>query len=375
MNHNAITILGGGIAGLTTSIALKKIGINTVIFEASAKIAAVGAGLGVGVNAIKALRTLGLDEEIIQQGKSLNTFSIRDQKGKVVSKTIFGENNLAIHRANLYNVLLSKIDSQSIHLGKRVKIIENLSTGVRLLFEDGTVHHTNYLIVADGVNSVARQMLLSNAKPRYAGYTCWRAVIDSDSIQNLEPTETWGKNGRFGMVPLAENKIYWFACINALQNDPKFKKYAISDLVKHFADYHSPIPEILLRTKNEDLIHNDIVDLAPLRQFAHGRIVLIGDAAHATTPNMGQGACQAIEDAVVLGKSLTEESTVELAFKKFETQRLKRTKWIIETSNRIGKVAQLENPFIIRIRNLFMRLIPDSIKNKQFNKINDITFN
>jgi 2-polyprenyl-6-methoxyphenol hydroxylase-like FAD-dependent oxidoreductase len=374
MNYSQVTIVGGGIAGLTTSIALKKVGIDTTIFEASDKITFLGAGLGLGENAMMALQTLDLDEEVIQGGKLINAFSVRDEKGKLVTKTILNKNNLAIHRANLHKVLLSKINPQTIVLGKRLKAIENSSIGIRLSFEDGSIHSTDYLIVADGIHSVARQMLHSNSKPRYAGYTCWRALIDCDSTKDIEFSETWGKNGRFGIVPLAENKIYWFACINAPQNDPKFKKYAISDLLKHFKNYHSPIPQILLQTKNENLIHNDILDIEPLDRFAYGRIVLIGDAAHATTPNMAQGACQAIEDAVILAKCTTDESNIELAFKNFEKQRLSRTKWVTENSRKIGKVAQFESPIMIHFRNSFIRIIPRFIQNRQLKKITNISF-
>src|SRR5690606_20169834 len=109
-------------------------------------------------------------------------------------------------------------------------------------------------------------------------------------------SETWGSKGRFGMTPLVGNKIYWYACINATENNTQYKNYTVNDLRHNFASYHQPVAQILDGTKNEQLIWNDIIDIEPLQHLAFGPILLIGDAGHATTPNMGQGACQAIED-------------------------------------------------------------------------------
>ena len=378
MKNKTVTIIGGGIAGLTTAIALQKIGINAHVYEASEQIRPVGAGLGIGPNALKAYKAIGLEDEVIQAGKAIPGFAILDEKGKTITHSRFDDeakpSNLAIHRASLHAVLLSKLPPGNIHIGKKLKDLHQTSSEIHLTFEDGSVLETNYLIVADGIHSWARQKLLPNSKPRYAGYTCWRAVIDYQGAEIDGPTETWGKNGRFGIVPLPENKVYWFACVNAGFSDDKFKNYGAPDLLEQFRNYHSPIPEILRQTKSENLIQNDIIDIKPIDQYAFGRLVLIGDAAHATTPNMGQGACQAIEDAVTLGNCMRDESDFELAFRNFEKLRLKRTHWVTETSWQIGKIAQLENEMLIRLRNTGFRLMPDSLGKRQLNILENVTF-
>lgn len=378
MKKNTVTIIGGGIAGLTTAIALQKIGITAHVFEASDQIRPVGAGLGLGSNALKAYKAIGLEEEVIRAGKSMPGFSILDEKGKTITHSRFDTqnkpSNLAIHRADLHAVLLSKLSPETIHIGKKLSDIQQTSAGVQLTFTDGRVVTTHYLIVADGIHSLVRQQLLRNTAPRFAGYSCWRSVIDYPGTAIDGPTETWGKNGRFGIVPLPDNKVYWFACVNAGYRDDKFKQYGVSDLLNHFKNYHSPIPEILLQTKSENLIHNDIIDLKPIGQFAFGRIVLIGDAAHATTPNMGQGACQAIEDAITLAKCMHQESDYEIAFRHFEKQRLKRTHWVTNTSWKIGKIAQLENELLIRLRNAGFRMMPEALGRRQLERLENVSF-
>ncbi|KAF5279292.1 hypothetical protein FQR65_LT15422 [Abscondita terminalis] len=183
--------------------------------------------------------------------------------------------------------------------------------------------------------------------PRYSGYHCWRATIDNSTIQLDKGSETWGAKGRFGMTPLVGNKIYWYACINTTANNPLYRNWNIENLRKHFASYHHPIPQILNETEDKQLIWNDIIDIKPLDQLAFGNILLLGDAGHATTPNMGQGACQAIEDVAVLIDELKKDISIAQAFVDFEKRRLSRTRYITETSWTIGKIAQWQNPALI----------------------------
>ncbi|CAN5412022.1 hypothetical protein BH23BAC3_BH23BAC3_21820 [soil metagenome] len=175
-------------------------------------------------------------------------------------------------------------------------------------------------------------------------------------------------------MPLANNKLYWFACINADANGLKFKNYTSKDLLNHFIGFHDPVPAILKATKDEDLIWNDIIDLKPIDHYAFGNIVLIGDSAHATTPNMGQGACQAIEDAIILADEMAKNISIETGFKNFEKRRLNRTHNITNTSWKIGKIAQLEHPFLIALRNFAFRKLPSGIQEKQIEQLYEVDF-
>ena len=189
-----------------------------------------------------------------------------------------------------------------------------------------------------------------------------------------EASETWGASGRFGIVPLADNKIYWFACINAPQNDKAMRQFKVADLQYNFRNYHSLIPLILEQSKDEDLLWNDIIDVKPVTRYAFERIVLVGDAAHATTPNMGQGACQAIEDAVVLADELSKHGDISKAFKQFEQRRLKRTHYIVNTSWNIGKAAQINNKVLANCRNFLFRHLPSRVQDRQLEKLYKVDF-
>ncbi|WP_234737013.1 FAD-dependent monooxygenase [Tellurirhabdus bombi] len=374
-------IIGAGIGGLCTAIALQKIGIEADIYEASPVIKPVGAGLGLAANAIKAFQKIGIANEVMEAGRFLATFSILDQQGRVITQTDslavsqrYGLDNFTIHRADLHRILLNHLDSRRIFTNKRAVSIEQLGSQTSILFQDGTTCLADRLIVADGIHSPIRQQLRPDAKPRYAGYTCWRAVVDNSQLNIQEATETWGTAGRIGFVPLANNQLYWFACVNAPQQDARLKQFSVKDLQHHFRGYHHPVAAVLEQTRNEQLLHNDIIDLAPLSQYAYGTILLLGDAAHATTPNMGQGACQAIEDAAVLADELRNEANTAVAFKRFEQRRLDRTHFIVNQSRRIGQVAQLENRFLASLRNGLMRLLPPKVNEQQLEKLYTVDF-
>ena len=171
------------------------------------------------------------------------------------------------------------------------------------------------------------------------------------------------------MTPLIGNKIYWYACINAAANSPKFSTFTTRDLQRHFASYHQPIADILANTSDAQLLWNDIIDIKPLKSLAYGRVLLIGDAGHATTPNLGQGACQAIEDVAVLVDQLQETPDVPTAFERLSQRRLRRTRYITNTSWQIGKISQWENPMFIGFRNVAMRILPERIKQLQLSKL------
>ncbi|WP_345162620.1 FAD-dependent monooxygenase [Nibribacter koreensis] len=376
-----IGIIGGGIGGLTTAIALHQLKFKVEVFESAAAFAPVGAGLALAANAIKAFKKLGIADDIIARGQCLDGFHIFDEQGRLINCTDsramsakYGLDNFVIHRASLHEALLAHLSEVPLHVNKRVVSADTSSQGVTLTFQDGSTRQMDYVLVADGIHSAVRQQLLPASTPRYAGYTCWRAVIENPGLTAHYASETWGPAGRVGWTPLQDNKIYWFACINAPQNDPAMKAMTIEDLRQHFSHYHAPLPALFNATQPEQLLWHDLYDLAPINKYAFQNLLLIGDAAHATTPNMGQGACQAIEDAAVLADELSLDRDLNAAAKRFEKRRLARTHWITNQSRLLGNVAQATNPLFIKARNFALKHMPKAINDRQLEKVYSVDF-
>lgn len=376
ITESEFMIIGGGVAGLTAAIALQSLHRKFVLFEQSQLLHGIGAGFGLAANAMQAFELLGLRDEIEKIGYYLDNYNIRNEKGDTLFKpdtsrisSQYNQKNFAIHRADLHSHLLSKLSTDTILLGKRAFKLEQSETHVCVHFDDGSSHTAKYLLIADGVKSLLRQQLIPSSAPRYAGYTCWRATIDNSKVKLDTGFETWGRAGRFGVTPLVNNRIYWYACVNGQANDQNFRNTTVTDLYERFANYHAPIPTILQETKNEDLIWSDIIDIKPLDHLAYHNILIIGDAGHATTPNMGQGACQAIEDIAVLADELKKDKTTIEAFLSFEKRRMARTHYITQTSRQIGKVAQWESPWFIAVRNTLAKAMPNSIKQYSLTKL------
>jgi 2-polyprenyl-6-methoxyphenol hydroxylase-like FAD-dependent oxidoreductase len=377
-------IAGGGIGGLSLAIAMQRKGYDVTVYESASVMKPLGAGLALAANAIKAFHEIGIGPEILKAGRKLKSLQIKDEKGIILSSANSEQladklgvtNNFTIHRADLHEVLLSRLKPGSIQLGKGILDFTQDDDKVVLKFADGSIVATDYLIAADGIHSKIRKKLLPESTPRYAGYTCWRAVIENvpKGFDFETTSETWGSEGRFGIAPLSNNRVYWFACVNAPQNDPIMKEFKTEDLISWFRNFHEPIPQLLKQTRNDQLIWSDIIDLKPLKQFAFDKVVLIGDSAHATTPNMGQGACMAIEDAVILANMIEASENAEIAFKLFESKRIARTTRIVENSWSLGKVAQLRNPILVGLRNTAVKWTPSSVTEKQMKFITDISF-
>lgn len=361
-----IGIIGAGIAGLTVGIMLRNLGYSIKVYEASPSIRGIGAGLGLAANAMKAFDLLGLEEEVAGISQPLSEFKISDSRGKVFIQIDterlahnFGVGNFSVHRADLHAILNQKLPLDTIETNQKLVAVQQKSDRVTAIFENGNKGEFDYLIGADGVNSGVRQALWSNSIPKYAGYWCWRGMVQLKPDQKMKGGAFWGAKGRFGITPLTKNRIYWFACVNS-KIEGNVRDFGTAELRRQFQSYPAPVRELLRLTKDEKLIKGPIVDIDPLSRFYANRVLLIGDAAHATTPNMGQGACMAIEDVAVLQDELQRAPDLDTAFQNFEKRRLDRTRYIIKNSRIAGKIAQSDNPVLNRIRNSLFRALPVS---------------
>lgn len=373
-------IVGAGIAGLSLGIGLQQRRKDFVILEQSPLVDGIGAGLGITSNAITAFEHLGIAAKIKAVANPLDTLRVVDSTGRLLingdPKLIAGYDltNYALHRSHLHQCLLRELPGERIYTQKQCLELKEEGGWYLLTCKDGSRFRCKYLVGADGLHSFVRQYISPGSTARYAGYTCWRAVIDLKDNFPYTSEETWGAAGRFGITPLVNRQVYWYACINSRQSrDPFYGSYTIDDLRENFRSYHPAVVNALSLTENGQLIHNDIADLKPLSAYHKAQVVLIGDAAHATTPNMGQGACMGVEDAVVLLQELDRSFSVEDAMAAFTRRRIDRCRFIVETSGKMGRLAQLDNRLLIPVRNLLVRHVPAVIQRRQLTKILDIS--
>ncbi|MCC2545617.1 FAD-dependent monooxygenase [Hymenobacter sp. BT175] len=370
-----IAITGAGIGGLCAAIALRQQGFTVLVYEAAPAVRAVGAGIVLAANALKALAALGLQDQVVARGLQLSEFGILTADGqelrridsRSVSKRYGVPVGVTIARPVLHELLLSQLPAGIVQTGKALTCFTQDKQGVRLHFADGSSSQADALIAADGLHSAVRRQLLPDVPLRYAGYTCWRALASSVPVgfDFARATETWGPAGRVGLVPLAGGQVYWYACLNAGPRNAELSALTPKQLAGRFGHYHQPVAELLAATPVAQVLHHDILDFAPIRRFAYDWVALLGDAAHATTPNLGQGACQAIEDAVVLAHSMARYPEMEAGLRAYEQRRVARTTAVVNQSWRLGQVAQLENPLLVRLRNAVLRRLPARMGEQQ----------
>lgn len=354
-----VVIIGAGIGGLTLAIALVQAGIEPVVVERSDGFATAGAGILIQRNASACLVSLGLEAALDAHGHRLPGLEIGDESGRRLS----GTDNVGqvvptwtLHRGALHQVLQEGLDGVEVRFGVTPAGIVQDEDGVRVTLSDGSELVADVLVGADGIYSTVREQVFGDLGIRtvYSGYTCWRAVIEGHRERAME---LWGPGQRMGLVPLVDGQLYIFLTDNAEAGTPG-KPDPVS-LVERFAAFAGAAGEELSHCDAATLLHHDIEYLSA-HAWQRGRVALLGDAAHAFTPNMGQGAGMAIEDAVVLARCLAEKETVREALTRYEAARRKRVRWVSDTSQRIGVMGQLHNSALRWVRDTVTRLTPDA---------------
>ncbi len=215
------------------------------------------------------------------------------------------------------------------------------------ILEDGQRIEADVLVGADGISSVIRAGLHGTEPPRYAGYTCWRAILRKEgALPDCAALLALGTGSQFGLWPCGREQLYWFLTKNAPQGTRQTK----ADVLVLCRDWTAPIPDVIEATSEGAIVQNDIVDRPPLRCWGRGRVTLLGDAAHPAMPNLGQGACMALEDAVMLAYCLSTVRQAESALREYERLRIPLTSEIVRVSRRAGRILQLDQPALVSAR-------------------------
>lgn len=362
-------VIGGGIGGLSAAIALRRVGITPLVFEQAEALQEIGAGLTLWSNAVKVLTHLGLDDALSWITSPLEEAQTRSVDGKVQNRVdlsklaeAVGYQSVGIHRGELLEILLDKIPHAVIRTGARFEHFRERKDGVTACFSDGARETGDVLIGADGIFSSVRDQLFLDSRPKYAGYVCWRGVTQFGAPPGWPANASVRSSGRgkhFGLVQLSPNRFFWYATRNQSRDEPEGGGRKAT-LLRHFGDWHEPIPAVLEATPETEMLRHGVYEMSPLRAWGRGRVTMLGDAAHPMRPSLGMGACQAMEDALVLADDLRRHEAIP-ALREYERRRRRRATLTVRFSDFLARTEQLENPVLRALRDGGTRLTPDSV--------------
>ena len=399
-----IAIVGAGIGGLSAAVGLQRAGAQVTVFEKAAEVRAGGSGLSVFANGLKALEFLGLGPQFAAlTDKQVEALAAGQRRpdGRwiaLVPSDAVGELRI-VDRVDLHRILLNALDPGTVHTSAEVtsasvdgtvtiRLGTSMSAASATSSEPAreTTEDFDLIIGADGLHSQVREAVEPGIGAHYSGYSCWRGITDRPVDLGGGAGETVSRGLRFGIAPLKDGRVYWFAVANMPQ-DASFadELTTVRDL---FSSWHSPIAELIESTPRERIQRTAIQDLTtPLASYRRGRIVLLGDAAHAMTPNLGQGGGQTLEDAATLTALLarvidkssaptdTASSPKELAadieqhLDRYDRLRRKRSQSIAAKSRLLGTIFQIQSPLLAGLRDAIFTAVPSRLTAAQATRV------
>ncbi len=371
-----VTIIGGGIGGLTLANALQHHDIPFDLYEQSPELTEIGAGIGLSEAPIQILDEMDLGTMLRKQGSRVREVYMPDKNLKIRRHISVNSEMICIHRARLIDILKSRLPKNRIHLNKKAVSVQTGENENTITFEDGKSIKSACAVAADGINSVLRRQVFPELKIRYINQTIWRGISEAPMPQNFGPAylEIWDEGMRFLVIHINDSEIFWLAVKSEEPGGKDNPQTIREDLLKLFQNFHSELKELIRTTKN--VIRNDMADLGThYRPWFTNRLVFIGDSIHATTPNLAQGGCQSIEDAWCLAKCLKKYGTdYSTAFKSYQNVREKKVMKIVKDSWTFGKAAHSGNPLFHYGYRLLLTKAPEFILRKQEAFLNDLSY-
>jgi 2-polyprenyl-6-methoxyphenol hydroxylase-like FAD-dependent oxidoreductase len=329
-----ILIVGGGIAGLTLATALHRQGFTAELVERSPTWHTMGAGIMLHGNGVRILRTLGMSVDVEQAGTNLHSWSFCDQQGELLCEidlqALWGEvgPSIGITRARLQQVLLAGAAEVPCRLGTALTSLAQDEQRVRVGFSDGSSGDYDLVVGADGLASTVRRLTLDAAPPGYTDLMVWRGLAphQQTSMQVL-----LGEGCVFGLVPVGDGQTYGFGIAGSPRlHDPLEGR--LERVRRRFAAFGGAVPAYLASLSHDEQLHCAPIEWVELEQWHRGRVVLIGDAAHAGPPMMAQGGCMAMEDAWVLAEALHQAESMQSALDSYASRRRPRVDWVQQES-------------------------------------------
>src|SRR5215207_7553283 len=343
MNDRAL-VVGAGIGGLATAIALQRTGREVLLLERAPELLEIGAGISLWPNAVKALRRLGIGDAVEAAGAPAHAAAFRSWRGAQLGASVttqlqarFGAPLILVHRARLQAAMRRLLGSNVIRLGAECVALEQHDFDVTVHLADGAVERGVVVIGADGLRSRVRAVLFDDAPPRYAGITAWRGVVPLDDAlgDRIPSGESFGRGSLFGVARLNGSQAYWWAGMRCPEGDGEEPATEKLSLLRIFSEWHDPIPELIAATPPEAIIRTCLYERSPLERLSVGRVVLSDELA-------------ATDDVVA-------------ALGRYSSRRVRHTAAVVRASHQMSWIAHLHNPLAVALRNTLLRASPPSI--------------
>jgi 2-polyprenyl-6-methoxyphenol hydroxylase-like FAD-dependent oxidoreductase len=376
MPKEPVTIIGGGIGGLTLANCLLQCDIPFELYEQAPELTEAGAGIGLSAAPIKILDNLGLGNDLRQSAAPVKQVFLPDKNLNIRRKISVTSETICIHRACLIDILKQNLPADRLHLSKKVTAVSASATSTQITFEDGQIISADCTVAADGIHSVIRKTLFPELKIRYIHQTIWRGISGIPLPGRFQNSflEIWDEGLRFLAIPIDESQTLWLGVKPAPPGGKDNPETIREDLLNLFKNFHPDLKEFIRTSKN--VLRNDMGDLGTEnRPWFKNRVVFLGDAIHATTPNLAQGGCQAIEDAWCLALCLKKHGQdLQPAFHAYSRLRKPKVMKIVSDSWMFGKAAHSKNPFFhYGFRTLLTRA-PEFVLQKQEAFMNDLSY-
>jgi 2-polyprenyl-6-methoxyphenol hydroxylase-like FAD-dependent oxidoreductase len=354
-------VVGAGIGGLATAIALERAGVEPIVIERLPELSEAGFGLVLSANAVAALRSLGLLDGVAARGTRVRRAEIRNPRGDLLTLIDYealGWETYGVLRTELQRAMLEAAPTEGIRLGTTCV---GAGEDGQVLLAGADPVTADIVVGADGIRSVVRRSLFGDEPLRYGGHRAWRAGTRFDDPRTRDRfVEVWGVGGGFGFGPAGAGNVYWY-CFEAVTEGAPAPERPREEFLRRYGAWFDPIPALIASTEQDAIEPTFTYDRPPRRTWGRGRVTLLGDAAHPMKPNIGQGAAQALEDAVVLGLCVAEGTDPEQALRAYERRRIRRANAVVRASRQAGWAAEVRSQLGARVRDAFMKALPDRL--------------
>lgn len=355
MDNLKVVIIGAGMGGLTAGIALRQAGYQVEIYDRVSELRPAGAGISLWSNGVKVLNRLGLGKEIARIGGTMDRIAYYSYQGELLTDFSLsplidrvGQRPYPVARTDLQKMLLDAFGLENVRLNSKCVAVEQDARGVTAIFEDGRQATGDVLVAAEGTHSITRSYVLGHTvERRYVGYVNWNGLVNAS--EDLAPLNSWvlyvGEHKRASMMPVGSDRFYFFFDVPLPKGTPSQPETYREELASFFSGWPDPVQKLVERLDPLKTNRIEIHDIEPLPNLVRGRVALLGDAGHSTAPDLGQGGCQAVEDALVLTTYLqTTNISVEDALKRYEVARKDRVADVILRARKRSEMTHGKDP-------------------------------